>query len=235
MNCSVDLGGSELLTLHGAVLVYRSRSGRRAFAAWHPAHLEPDGAPSLGAGEPLTTAFLRRLADGLGSQLRPEILPENVLVRTPDRLVWWVPAQQRVMFFPDADPKLAQLSGKRFPHPALVFKVSGRQLSIRALVRDRRPGESTMLKTAPYLNVNEASVCCQGSMRSPEGTSVDTIAGWESAFFQSEFTHVYGAVRLTSHRGGFVGLWTSLAGKQQFSTQFLTDARETLRSFAERE
>lgn len=233
MRCSVELGGSETLTLQGAILVYQSL-GRRAFAAWHPAQHEPGGAPSLAAGQPLTTAFLRELADGLGAQLRAEVLPENVLARTPDRLVWWVRARQRFMFFPAGDAKLSPLNGRRFPHPALVFKVSGRNLWIRALERDERPNADTHLKTAPYLNVSEAALCCQGSMRSPEGNTVETMAGWEKAFFQSEFTHAYGGVHLTSHRGGFLGLWTQLIGKKRFPARFLTDTRETLRAFVER-
>jgi PRTRC genetic system protein B len=215
MRCSVELGGSETLTLQGAVLVYRSSSRRSAFAAWHPVQHTPGAAPALAAGQPLTTAFLRELAEGLGAQVRAEVLPENVLARTPDRLVWWVPAQQPFMFFPTADPKLAPLNGRRFPHPALVFKVSGRDLSVRALERDERPN-ATRLKTAPYFNVNEAGLCCQGTMRSPEGAPVETMSGWEKAFFQSEFTHAYGAVRLTSYPRGFIGLWKSLAGKRRF-------------------
>ena len=31
--------------------------------------------------------------------MAPEILPENVLARTPDMVVWWSRAQRRVMFF----------------------------------------------------------------------------------------------------------------------------------------
>ena len=46
---------------------------------------------------------------------------------------------------------------------------------------------------------------------------------------------VYGAVRLTSHPQGFMGLWKSLKNSQHpFPTTFLTDAKETLRQFVER-
>jgi hypothetical protein len=69
----------------------------------------------------------------------------------------------------------------------------------------------------------------------PESTSVDSIKGWEAAFFQSSFTHALGAVRLTSHKQGFVGLWRGLAGKKAFPARYLTDARETLREFVTRE
>ena len=72
-------------------------------------------------------------------------------------------------------------------------------------------------------------------MRVPESSGVDAIEGWERGFFQSEFTHAYGAARLTSFPGGFLLLWRSLAGsKREFPVQYLTDARETLRQFVER-
>ena len=51
-----------------------------------------------------------------------------------------------------------------------------------------------------------------------------------------QFTHANGAVRLTSHPGGFVGLWKSLKGSQlPFPNEYLTDAKETLRQFVERD
>jgi hypothetical protein len=71
-------------------------------------------------------------------------------------------------------------------------------------------------------------------MRVPEEVSAQSIAGWEAAFFASEFTHPSGAVRLTKHPGGFVGLWSGLAGsKGAFPSEFLTDAKQTLRQFIE--
>jgi len=53
----------------------------------------------------------------------------------------------------------------------------------------------------------------------------------EDAFFQSEFTHAAGGVRLTSHSEGFIGLWRTLVGKKRFPFQYLTDAGETLQEF----
>ena len=54
-------------------------------------------------------------------------------------------------------------------------------------------------------------------------------------FFRSEFTHPNGAVRLTSHPQGFVGLWKSLKNSERaFPVRFLTEADETLLQFVER-
>jgi PRTRC genetic system protein B len=140
------------------------------------------------------------------------------------------------MFFAEHAAELREIDGRRFPQPPLVFKVAGKELWVRALPSDERPGAETRLNTAPYFNCSDDGRVCQGSMRSPEvGTSLDAIAVWEKAFFQSRFTHAYGSARLTSHPGGFVGLWKDLAGvRGTFPSERLTDARETLQQFVER-
>jgi PRTRC genetic system protein B len=185
-------------------------------------------------GEPLTTAFVRTLAQGLGAQVKPEIFPENILARTPDLLVWWTRSQRRVMFFGGTDPEARKLNGLVFPHPALIFKLLGKDLFVRAIARSSRPGPGTPLKTAPYWNTDARGLVCAGSMRVPESSDVAWIPAWEGSYFQSEFTHAAGAVRLTSHPGGFIGLWRSFVGRKRFPVQYLTDAGETLQEFVAR-
>ena len=93
----------------------------------------------LGPALPLTLAFLRELAQGLGSQVAPEILPANVLARTPEMIVWWNRAACLPMFFGAADEEAKKLNGGIFPHPPPVFKVRGGELFVRALERSTRP------------------------------------------------------------------------------------------------
>lgn len=234
MEISVTIGGGQTMTLSGAVLVYQG--GREAFAVWHPAKPGPnDGAPYLGEAEPLTTEFLRMLSTGLGVYVAPEVLPASVLVRTSELMVWWAPAQQRVLFFGEHSQEGSHLNGKRYPIPPLVFKVAAGNLWVRALEKDERPRAETKLKTAPFWNCNDSGQVCLGTMPTPESSGVDAIEGWERGFFQSEFTHAYGAARLTSFPGGFLALGRRLAGsRRQFPVECLTDARETLRQFIER-
>ncbi len=72
-------------------------------------------------------------------------------------------------------------------------------------------------------------------MRVPDETGVASLAGWENAYFASEFTHPSGAVRLISHPGGFLGLWSSLAGrKRAFPVKSLAESKQTLNEFVER-
>ena len=193
-----------------------------------------DAGPYLAPGEPLTTAFVRTLAQGLGVQVKPEILPDNVLARTPDLLVWWTPPQCRVMFFGGTDQEARKLNGFVFPHPALIFKLAGKDLFVRATATNSRPYPGTRLKTAPYWNTGNHGLVCTGSMRVPESSYVTSIPAWVDAYFQSEFTHAAGAVRLTSHPGGFIALWKGLAGSKRFPLQYLTDAGETLQEFVTR-
>ena len=56
---------------------------------------------------------------------------------------------------------------------------------------------------------------CLGSMRVPEEVSASPpCRAGKDAYFASEFTHPSGAVRLTTHSGGFLALWSSLAGRK---------------------
>jgi len=102
---------------------------------------------------------------------------------------------------------------------------------VRAKATSSRPSSETPLKTAPYWNTDSRGLVCAGSMRVPESSDVASIPAFEDGYFQSNFTHAAGAVRLTSHPGGFIGLWRSLAGKKRFPVQYLTDAGETLQEF----
>jgi len=233
MQAYVAIGSNYEFKLSEAVLVYRSGS-QAAFASPHRVKQVDEGVPYLAPGEPLTTAFVRTLAQGLGAHVKPEIFSENILARTPDLLVWWSRPQQRVMFFGGTDQEARRINGLAFPHPALIFKVLGKDLSVRAMATTSRPEAATALKTAPYWNTDSRGLVCAGSMRAPESSDVASIPAWEAAYFQSEFTHAAGAVRLTSHPDRFVGLWTTLAGRKRFPIQYLTDAGETLQEFVAR-
>jgi PRTRC genetic system protein B len=230
MQAYVNIGANIEFKLSEAVLVYRG-GGDGAFASLHQVKQAENGIPYLTPGEALTTAFLRTLAQGLGAQVKPEILPDNVLARTPDMLVWWSRPQRRVMFFGGTDEEARKVNGLLFPHPALIFKVTGRDLFVRAVATSSRPSPETPMKTAPYWNTDSRGWVCAGTMRVPDASDIASISGWQDSYFQSEFTHAAGAVRLTSYPEGFIGLWRCLVGKKRFPVQYLTDAGETLQEF----
>jgi PRTRC genetic system protein B len=232
MNVHLRIGDNRIFSLKQAVLLYQE--GSRTFATLHEVKCRPNEAPYLCAGQSVTTGFLETLAKGLGASMAAEVLPEHVLARTPELIAWWTRAQPRLMFFGDGNAEAKKLNGKMYPHPALVFMIHGRELFVRALVEDRRPAANTPLKNAPYWNTDSVGRVCLGSMRIPEEVSVASLSGWEKAYFASEFTHPSGAVRLTTHSGGFLGLWSNLAGRKHFPLKLLADSKQTLQEFVER-
>ncbi len=229
MDVHLRTGTSRTFSLKHAILLYED--GATTFATLHGVTATADAAPQLTAGRAVTTAFLHTLATGLRREVQPEILPENVLVRSAEAIAWWTRAWRRPMFFRGTDAKTEGLNGKVYPHPALVFLISGKDLHVRALDEDTRPSADTRLKNAPYWNTDARGLVCQGDMRVPDELAVSTIREWEDAFFQSAFTHPNGAVRLTTHAEGFHGLWTELMEKSEFPSRFLADSKETLRDF----
>jgi len=230
MNTYIRIGDNRTFALKQAVLLYQD--GTRCFATLHEVKHRPNQAPYLTAGQSVTTGFLETLAKGLGASMAAEVLPEHVLARTPDLITWWCRARQRLMFFGAGNAETSALNGKMFPHPALVFMIQGRELFVRALAENRRPTADTRLCNAPYWNTDEHGRVCLGSMRVPDETGVASLEDWESAYFASEFTHPSGAVRLTTHPGGFLGLWSLLARRKgAFPVRFLAESTQTLQDF----
>ena len=68
---------------------------------------------------------------------------------------------------------------------------------------------------------------CAGHARQ----NISNILQWEEGFFNSRFTHPSGMGKLTTHSGGFIGLWTELAGRERFPSESLVPARQTLQQF----
>lgn len=234
MEAYVEIGQSCHLQLRHALLIYDD--GRRTFATLHDVLPQAEGAPLLASASPLSLAFIRRLSEGLGASIAPELLPVNILARTPEMLVWWIPASRQIIFFGEADKRARKLNGSVLPQPPLVFKVRERELFVRAVDTNSRPEADTHLKTAPYWNVaGDDGRVCLGTVRPPDRASVDSMVSWERAFFQSEFTHPWGAARLTTHPRGVIGLWESLQGKKKFPGRYLTDGGQTLREFITQE
>jgi PRTRC genetic system protein B len=231
MDVHVRIGDTRSFALKQALLLYQE--GNRAFATLHEVRSRPDGPPYLCAGQSVTAGFLQTLAKGLGASMAAEVLPKSVLARTPDLIAWWSPAQRRLMFFGAGTPEADKLNGKMYSHPPLVFMIQGRELFVRALAENGRPKTDTRLRNAPYWNTDAHGRVCLGSMRVPEEVSVNTIAAWEAAYFASEFTHPSGAVRLTTHAGGFLGLWSSLAKRKYFPLKCLVESKQTLGEFIE--
>jgi hypothetical protein len=66
--------------------------------------------------------FIDELMQAFQGKLDTQVLPENVLVHSDRRTVWWMPPAIWAMFYvADRSPELDQLSGKRYPQPIRLF------------------------------------------------------------------------------------------------------------------
>ncbi len=205
---------------------------RHPFATLHEVVHEGDTA-RLAEGQLVTAQMLSQVMAGLGRSIPLEILPEHVLVRTEDVVMWWTPAAERRMFFNNhsGDADLDKLNGKLYPHPPLLFKAEQNHLWVRALPKNERPGPQTRVCIAPYWNCYDNGVVCTGTMKIPREKSVAAIDVWEESFFRSEFTHAAGVRRHTRHPGGFLAMWQSLQGKKRFPARYLVDTNQTVLEF----
>jgi PRTRC genetic system protein B len=239
MRVTTQIGDRSDFVLTKAILIYQEQVHKRElFATVHDVldQTSPSQAPQLGPGSLLNTAFLRRLSLGLERTAKAVLLPENVLAYTSDLLIWWTPPRLHTMYFSDGAEDRAAIHGSVCPHPTLIWKVRRGCLYLRAVQDVGRPNAGTPLKVAPYWNTDPATGdVCEGDMRRPQETDVDTLLEWEEGFFNSRFTHPSGIGELTTHPGSFIGLWAGLAGQKEFPVRYLAPTRQTLQEFAEQD
>lgn len=233
MQVAIQIGKSRDFHLKQAILIYEDQvSQREKFATVHQVARGQDQQANLGPGTLLTTDFLESLYRGLERAPRAMLLPEHVLACTSDLLAWWTPRRRHRMFFSEGAEDRRAINGAIFPHPALVWRVQRGSLFLRALEISVRPKPETKLMVAPYWNTAAATGdVCEGDMRRPKHTDIATMLEWEEGFFNSRFTHPSGIGKLTSHAGGFIGLWTELVGTDQFPSKYLAPSKQTLEEF----
>jgi PRTRC genetic system protein B len=233
MQVNIQIGKSRDFHLKQAILIYEDQvSHREKFATFHQVANGQDQQAILGPGSLLTTEFLESLYRGLERAPRALLLPENVLACTSDLLAWWTSPRQHRMFFSDGAEDRRAINGAIFPHPTLVWRVQRGALFLRALDVSARPKPETRLMVAPYWNTAaDTGDVCEGDMRRPKHTDIATMLEWEEGFFNSHFTHPSGIGKLTTHAGGFIGLWTELMGRDQFPAAYLVPCRQTLEQF----
>lgn len=224
MYLDAEYGESAPLELVRAILLYGSEQKIR-LATMHQPMRDPAGGPALlDAGEPLTRQFLELLTRGLGSELPPAFLPNNVVIYSTSLTAWWEPAQVRSMFFArNCDGRT--LDGKFFPHPPLLFAVHDGQLEVWAIAEDKRPEPDTWLYMAPYWNTYDDGRVCHGSMETPQILTTENLPQWSHAFFASEFTGSNLGIQQCRHPEGFLGMWSSLVGATTFPTEYLLRRR----------
>ncbi len=146
---------------------------------------------TLSLGRVISAAQVAKVFAGLNtgqSTLSNLILPESVLVDSPDRLVWykrrfvgemWFRVGQKPECFVVEWTPLLFMADKEH-HALRVF----------ALGTNSRPGPETRIYHAPLMNINDHGDLCQGSAQLPAEISVATIGACEASLIESQFTHV---------------------------------------------
>lgn len=229
MQVHISIGENFRFELREALLVYGDRE--RSFVTRHPVMLHENAPPTLEPAQPLTLRFLESLVRSLHGGASAEVLPENVLAKSERMIAWWTPTCRRQMFYENSEHKAAQLNGRTFPQPPLVWRVEDSELKIRALAENRRPSASTTLAVAPFWNLSEDGRVCTGTMRRPDKATGAAIAEWERGFYESAFTHA-NIGRLTRHPGGFEALWSELrTRRKRFPIATLIPLPQTLAQF----
>ena len=223
-------GGGLVLT--NAILLYQAGTSRTptaygaprndmaAFASMHAVEHDEEGRPTIAAGVPLSRAHLRQWTEALGRTVRPELLPENILVAHPDMLVWWVPEQVRPAYF-NLSTRLAglQVLTERtvvpVPYPAHLFIATRSRLGVYALPVNERPTADTRVLHSPILNVFVNGSLCWGNIPTPRALAISSIPEFERAVFDSWSTHPNPGQEFTiSGKGGLVRLWDDLAARR---------------------
>lgn len=137
------------------------------------------------------------------------------------KALWFVPSQQRTMFF---TPDLKIPSGKAW-QPDLLFFLDERSLSVFA-IKEKTISGTTKLFVPPYHNLASDGYVCLGKIRPKDFNSLDeTMAHWEELFYNSYFSHAGGVhEKLSFNINKF---WTDLIKSQaHFPEDALVPAEE---------
>ena len=121
MKIHVSIGENHHFELREALLVYRDRQS--SFITRHDVTAHKDAPPTLGPAQPLTVAFIESMVRSLSGSFEADVLPANILAKADRMIVWWTPAQRRQMFYENSEGKAAELNGRIFPQPPLVWRV----------------------------------------------------------------------------------------------------------------
>lgn len=141
----------------------------------------------------LGTLLIGAGKDRTGHYLKPKkVLSPNLLFLNQDTengfAVWYTTARLRQLHYVES---LGIPGGLAFV-PAMVWKATGRTLSVFALKEPGRPKMDTVLYQAPFFNVYQNGSVCLGTISVKADllqNLEDFIETWEMYFFNSYFSH----------------------------------------------
>lgn len=222
--------GSEV-SATSAILLYSQKTGGVIYGTVHPVSQPSDGdRAAIGPGRPIDRTALLSCLGELSANAAPkaEFLPETVLAVSQSAVTWWCRPGLRRVFFDCRE------LGKRtaiVPHPGLVFHAATNGFSVFALQGDGRPTPDSVLQEPPYFNTWDAGKICIGSAHVPKRIDIQSIAGWESGFFESAFTHPNHGGKRVNHQKGEFAFWKAMLDGEypaEFPKDFLIPMKATL-------
>jgi len=142
----------------------------------------------IGVGRLMSESDKQEMRDFLNGEdgIKSQWLPENLMMINSTRMVWYVPAQKRRMYFSGDKGK-----GVSFEvwYPSLVFNFNGKKLRVAAYAGQGRPKQTQPLYHAPIWNVYRETHLCNGNADTTNIISVDAMKVWEDAIFNTVFSH----------------------------------------------
>lgn len=163
-------------------------------------------------------------------------IPENVIFDSDQLLVWYKRRFVDTMWF---------RIGNKPQHlivewPPILFAACKNRhaMYVFALGKNTRPNEDSVLYNAPFMNINDRGLLCQGTAHLPHEISVGCLAECEATLLDSQFTHVnheYTFSHPTNSNSHFK-FWKSKARNRKqepirLSTKELSLAGMTLQNF----
>ncbi|MGJ1435697.1 PRTRC system protein B [Sphingobacterium siyangense] len=198
-----------------ALLVYTKKGQGRADSSYVE-HYDIDEDGKAINAHPLTIQETSKLIRSLkvhmaGTKervLSKEILPANLLYVNNDiqgPVIWYTQKTTVPLFFTE---RLGIPTGMASV-PAMVWKVTGKRLSVFALASDKRPTAGSLLYNAPFFNIHPDGSVCLGTVdtKLDHITNLqDWMCAWQDFFFNSRFSHLLSS----PVNGNCVHLWKSL-------------------------
>lgn len=202
-----------------AIVMYNDdRSGQTVCATRHQVRDNN----TLSLGRIISATQVAKVFAGLNtgqSTVSNQILPESVLVDSPDRLVWFKRRFVGDMWFRVGQkPECLVVEW-----PPLLFMADKERNSLRvfALGTNSRPAPESRIYNAPLMNINSHGDLCQGSAHLPIDISVATIGECEASLIESQFTHVNHehTLRGETSNGQHVDFWRNKSRKKETKAQ----------------
>lgn len=141
----------------------------------------------------------------------PTILPSNVLIDSPETLMWHKKSFKAQMWF------RTQANSENFNvvwcNLLFIVNKTKSRLHVYALASGSRPDMETRVYQAPLMNIYQSGLVCQGTAKLPDEIGVDHITEIEDTIIKSNFTHVNHNHCLKAHTttSSLIKYWRNLS------------------------